>query len=158
MPSLVTPITPTLVVWAFQWSYSLPRRRRGGCIQPRQPPRPARSDRLHAWPCGPLFVLWPLDHCFPQTAGDRQLITRPPSLSKRRPPPFYPKPDDGREHPTFQLALVTSVHHYIRRSVGVEQIYDRRTDPFERGNLMASLVHHFLRGAFSKNSAGDNGR
>ena len=34
------------------------------------------------------------------------------------------------------MSLVALGHHYIRNGLGDEQLYDLRTDPFERVNLM----------------------
>jgi arylsulfatase A-like enzyme len=44
----------------------------------------------------------------------------------------------GRGHSAFQMGLVASGHHYLRDGVGTERLYDLRSDPSERVDLMGS--------------------
>jgi arylsulfatase A-like enzyme len=75
------------------------------------------------------------------TAQDQPVIATTPALTEQaEAAAFVSQPNDRREHPGFQMSLVASGHHYIRHGMGLEQLYDLRVDPFERVNLMASVV------------------
>ena len=45
---------------------------------------------------------------------------------------------------------MASGHHYFRDGMGAEQLYDLRSDPFERVNLVGSLDGNQAVGAFRK--------
>ena len=51
---------------------------------------------------------------------------------------FEDQPAQGREHPGFQMSLVTDDHHYIRDGMGTEQLYNLAIDRFEFANLAGS--------------------
>jgi hypothetical protein len=44
----------------------------------------------------------------------------------------------GPDHcnPGFRMSLVALNHHYVRDGQGLEQLYDLRTDPYEKFNLI----------------------
>ncbi len=48
------------------------------------------------------------------------------------------------------MSLVASGHHYIRDGMGAEQLYDLRSDPFERVNLMAPPYGNQAVGVFRR--------
>ena len=80
-------------------------------------------------------------------AGDHQ----PGPLGAGRPRPrSRPQPGRGRGHRGFQMSLVASGHHYIRDGMGAEQLYDLRSDPFERVNLMDSADGNQAVGVFRR--------
>jgi arylsulfatase A-like enzyme len=51
---------------------------------------------------------------------------------------FLPRARGGGDPGGFQMSLVAAGRHYIRDGVGKESLYDLKTDPFERINLMDS--------------------
>ena len=51
---------------------------------------------------------------------------------------FQPQLRGSTEHGGFQMSLVASGHHYVRDGLGVEMLFNLKTDPFERVNLMGS--------------------
>jgi arylsulfatase A-like enzyme len=62
-------------------------------------------------------------------------LTSPAFSEKFTEPVFELASDAGRKHPGFQMSLVASGHHYVRDSLGDEELYDLTTDPYERVNL-----------------------
>jgi arylsulfatase A-like enzyme len=56
----------------------------------------------------------------------------------------------GREHPGFQISLVASGHQYVRRGVGVEQLFRLTSDPYEQFDLMKSPDGQRQVGVFRK--------
>ena len=48
------------------------------------------------------------------------------------------------------MSLVASGHHYLRDGTGAEMLYDLRSDPFERVNLMGSPYGDQAVGVFRK--------
>ena len=106
-----------------------------------QPARPARNRGRPAGAFGRLAVPGPLVGGL-LAAGTREDASRksPPQPSPSRPtrPRSNRSRRTARGHSGFQMSLVASGHHYFRDGMGAEMLYDLRTDPFERVNLMGS--------------------
>jgi len=64
-----------------------------------------------------------------------QGFTSPALSEKLNKPTFEAVGADGRRCAGFQISLVAMGHHYIRDSLGDEQLYDLTTDPLELLNL-----------------------
>ena len=77
-----------------------------------------------------------------------QGITTPALSEQADSTALRPEPASGRGPSEFQMSLVASGHHYLRDGVGAETLYDLRTDPFERVNLMGSSDGDQAVGAF----------
>jgi arylsulfatase A-like enzyme len=59
-----------------------------------------------------------------------------PAFSEQADPTaFQVQPGIGRGHHGFQMSVTAHGHHYIRDGMGLELLYDLRTDPFEHANL-----------------------
>ena len=43
---------------------------------------------------------------------------------------FQIQPRSGREHAGVEMSLVALGHHYVRDGMGVERLYDLKTDPY----------------------------
>jgi arylsulfatase A-like enzyme len=61
---------------------------------------------------------------------------------------FQRQPASGQRLGGLQMSLVASGHHYLRDGKGAELLYDLRTDPLERVNLMGSTYGEQAVGAF----------
>ena len=73
-----------------------------------------------------------------------------PSRSRSSATEFQPKPGSDRGPVRFRMSLVASGHHYFRDGMGTEALYDLRSDPFERVNLVGSSDGNQSVGAFRK--------
>ena len=62
-------------------------------------------------------------------------LTSPAFSEKLTEPVFELAGGQGRIHPGFQMSLVVCGHHYVRDSLGGEELYDLTTDPYEGVNL-----------------------
>ncbi len=51
---------------------------------------------------------------------------------------FQAELGQGPKHPGLQMSLVASGYHYVRDGMGVEQLYNLKTDPLEQVNLVKS--------------------
>jgi arylsulfatase A-like enzyme len=74
-----------------------------------------------------------------------------PAFSEQASPlAFQTERGRGQGRSLFQMSLVAAGQHYIRDGMGAEQLYDLKTDPFERVNLAGEAsgkraVEHFRR-------------
>ncbi len=74
--------------------------------------------------------------------GQESELTTPALTEQADATALENQPQRGREHPGFQMSLVTSDHHYIRNGMGKEQLYNLWRDPNERVDLMVSTSDH----------------
>ena len=65
-------------------------------------------------------------------------VTTPALAEQSGPPALQARTRAGLGHGGFQMSLLASGRHYIRDGTGTERLYDLRTDPFERIDLMES--------------------
>ncbi len=72
------------------------------------------------------------------SAGEDSEITTPALSEQADPTAFEGLPASDSSHPSYQMSLVTSGHHYVRTDLGAEQLYDLKSDPYERHDLMES--------------------
>jgi hypothetical protein len=75
-------------------------------------------------------------------------VTSPALAEQSGPPALRPQARSETAHGGFQMSLLASGRHYIRDGTGSERLYDLKSDPFERVNLMDSpdgrlAVGHF---------------
>jgi arylsulfatase A-like enzyme len=68
--------------------------------------------------------------------GQLVTITSPAFTEQAGATAFQTQPRPGHEQPVFQMSLVAQGHHYIRYGTGLEKLYELKTDPFERFDLM----------------------
>ena len=70
--------------------------------------------------------------------GQAPPVTSPAFTEQANLTAFETRYRRDREHPGFQMSLVASGYQYVRRGVGVEQLFHLRSDPYEQFDLMKS--------------------
>jgi arylsulfatase A-like enzyme len=65
-------------------------------------------------------------------------LTSPALAEQSSPAALRTDAQSGPGHGGFQMSLLASGRHYIRDGTGAEKLYNLRSDPFERVNLMDS--------------------
>ncbi len=74
-----------------------------------------------------------------RTAPGSSHLENTPAVSEiANPTAFEPQPGNDLRRRGFQMSLVALGTHYIRDGMGLEQLYDLTSDPFERFNLIGS--------------------
>jgi hypothetical protein len=76
-----------------------------------------------------------------QSGGETSPDLTSPAFSERASEvAFQQQPENGRERAGVEMSLVNSGYHYIRSGQGVEHLFDLTLDPYETGDVIASVA------------------